>query len=159
MPRNEIIAKIASAARLTALAALLAGCTFVPVKPEPKGTPDAALDPCASRLHDIAGTLLLYYAAHGDLPPDLSAVKKAGGEACPPLECPVSGKPYLYSPMGLDIPGLPGLVVLYDATGCHEGGKWGLVASQMGPGKPLQTQVLLIPANVLPTPPATATPN
>jgi hypothetical protein len=134
------------------LAALLAGCQFQRVKPEPKGTLDPALDPCASRLHDIAGTLLFYYAAHESLPPDLSGVKQAGGEACPPLQCPVSGKPYLYSPMGLEIPGLPGLVVLYDAAACHEGNKWGLVVNQMGSGKSLQVQVLLLPASAIPAP-------
>ena len=150
MPRN----RIALAACLTALAVLPAGCTFVPVKPQPRTTLDPALDPCASRLHDIAGSLLLYYAAHESLPADLSAVKQAGGEACPPLDCPISGKPYLYRPMGLEIPGLPGRVVLYDAAACHEGNKWGLVASQMGPGKPLQVQVLPLPAGAIPAPPA-----
>jgi hypothetical protein len=150
MARN----RIAQAACLTALAVLLTGCQFETVTPQPKTTPDAALDPCASRLHDIAGTLLLYYATNESLPPDLSAVKQAGGEACPPLECPLSGKPYLYSPTGLEIPGLPGRVVLYDATACHEGKKWGLVANQIGPGKPLQAQVLLLPANAIPASPA-----
>jgi len=146
--------RIRTAACLTALALLSAGCTFVPVKPVPKAAPDPALDPCASRLHDLAGSLLLYYAAHNDLPPDLAGVKQASGEACPPLECPVSGKPYVYNPMGIEIPGLPGLVVLHDATACHDGNKWGLVASQMGPGKPLQVQVLLLPAGAIPAPPA-----
>ncbi len=146
--------RIAITARLTVLAVLLAGCTFVPVKPEPKTTLDATLDPCAARLHDIAGSLLLYYAAHKSLPPDLSAVKQAGGKACPPLECPISGKPYIYNPMGVEIPGLPGRVVLHDATACHEGNKWGLVASQMGPGKPLEVQVLPLPAGVIPVSPA-----
>jgi hypothetical protein len=158
MPRNRIIIKISSAACLTALAVLPAGCTFVPVKPQPRTTMDPALDPCASRLHDIAGSLLLYYAAHESLPADLSAVKQAGGEACPPLDCPVSGKPYLYSPMGLEIPGLPGRVVLYDAAACHEGNKWGLVVNQMGPGKPLQAQVLLLPAGAIPASPAPSGP-
>jgi len=158
MPRNRIIIKISSAACLTALAVLPAGCTFVPVKPQPRTTMDPALDPCASRLHDIAGSLLLYYAAHESLPADLSAVKQAGGEACPPLDCPVSGKPYLYSPMGLEIPGLPGRVVLYDAAACHEGNKWGLVVNQMGPGKPLQVQVLLLPAGAIPASPAPSGP-
>jgi hypothetical protein len=154
MPPNRIIIKITSAACLTALAALLAGCRFEPVKPQPKTTLDATLDPCASRLHDVAGSLLLYYAAHESLPPDLSTIKQAGGEACPPLQCPISGKPYMYSPMGLEIPGLPGRVVLYDATACHEGNKWGLVVNQMGPGKPLQVQVLLLPASAIPASPA-----
>jgi hypothetical protein len=158
MPRNNIITNITSAACLTALAVLLAGCTFVPVKPQPKTALDPALDPCASRLHDIAGSLLLYYAAHESLPPDLSGVKQAGGAACPPLECPISGKPYLYSPMGLEISGLPGRVVLYDAAACHEGNKWGLVVNQMGPGKPLQAQVLLLPAGAIPASPAPSGP-
>jgi hypothetical protein len=149
--------RIALAARLTAMAALAAlpaGCIFVPVTPAPKTAPDSALDPCASRLHDIAGTLLLYYMAHERLPSDLSAIKQAGGEACPPLQCPVSGKPYLYDPMGVEVPGLPGWLVLYDATACHDGKIWALVASQMGPGKPFQVQVLMFPAGAVPAAPA-----
>jgi len=160
MAGNKIVMRTTSQSRLTVLAVLAmlaglpAGCTFVPVKPEPKTTPDPALDPCASRLHDVAGSLLLYYAAHNDLPPDMPAVKQAGGDACPALQCPLSGEPYVYYPMGIEIPGLPGLVVLHDATACHDGNKWGLVASQMGPGKPLQVQVLLLPAGAIPAPPA-----
>jgi hypothetical protein len=158
-----------SQSRLTVLAAVLAampamlavmaaGCTFVPVKPEPKATLGPALDPCASRLHDVAGSLLLYYATHNAIPPDLAGVKQASGEACPPLQCPLSGEPYVYNPMGIEIHGLPGLVVLHDATACHDGNKWGLVASQMGPGKPLQVQVLLLPAGAFPAPPAPGEP-
>src|SRR5438046_414763 len=36
-------------------------------------------DPCAMRLHEVCGVLLLYYNTHHDLPPTLPALAKAPG--------------------------------------------------------------------------------
>jgi len=139
---------------LLVLAASLAGCRFEPVEPELKpATLNPSLDPCAARLHDIAGSLLLYYAATGDLPPDLAAIKQAGGEDCPPLVCPVSKMPYVYNPAGLIITGQPGRLVLYDAAPSHNQMRWGLVVNQTGRGKPLEVRVILLPDNALPPAP------
>lgn len=146
--------RTALTACLLVLAAPLAGCRFERVKPEPNvSTLNPTLDPCAARLHDVAGSLLLHYAAAGDLPPDLAGVKKAGGEACPPLECPVSKMPYLYNPAGLIITGQPGRLVLYDAEPSHNGMRWGLIVNQAGRGKALEVRVILLPNNALPASP------
>lgn len=131
---------------LLLLAAPLAGCKFQRVQPEPKSTAlIPMLDPCAERLHDIAGTLLLCCAATGDLPPDTAAIKRTGGEACPPLECPISKEPYVYNPAGLTIPGQAGLLVLYDAKPSHNGKRWGLIVGQADRNKPLEVRVILLP--------------
>ncbi len=139
---------------LLVLAAPLAGCKFERVEPEPTSAGQIPmLDPCAERLHDIAGTLLLYCAATGDLPPDTAAIKHTGGEACPPLECPISKEPYVYNPAGLTIPGQPGLLVLYDATPSHNGKRWGLIVGQAVRNKPLEVRVILLPEKAVVTSP------
>jgi len=144
--------RIALTACLLVLAASLTGCKYERVQPEPTNTAlIPMLDPCAERLHDIAGTLLLYCAATGELPPDTAAIKRTGGEACPPLECPVSKEPYVYDPAGLSIPGQSGLLVLYDATPSHNGKRWGLIVGQAVRNKPLEVRVILLPDNAVAT--------
>src|SRR5688500_14109954 len=46
-------------------------------------------DPCATRLHDISGALLLYYARNNDLPPALADLQGTPGVDGPAsFECP-----------------------------------------------------------------------
>src|SRR5439155_17816913 len=46
----------------------------------PTATPlDPNHDPCAMRLHEASGALLLYYAQHRDLPPSLEVLEKVPG--------------------------------------------------------------------------------
>jgi len=125
-------------------AAISAGCTYERVEPDPAPL-DPALAPCPSRLHDIAGAILLHYVARQTMPPDLAAIQLAGGDSCPPLQCPVSGKPYVYNPDGLEVPGQVGRVVLYDATPVHDGRRWALVVAQTSPTVALEVRVVLLP--------------
>lgn len=125
--------------------ALVGGCTFVPVKPEPVAL-DPALQPCPSRLHDIAGSILLYCATHGKLPPDFATLKQAGAASAPPLECPDSGAAYIYNPDGLEIPGQAGRIVLYDAKAVHDGRRWGLAVIEPDGSAPLDIRVVRLPA-------------
>jgi len=120
--------------------ALVAGCGA----PAPHvSRPGAARDACADRLHDVSGQLLLCYAATGRLPPSLEDLRTARGTAQnPPLVCPVSGKPYLYRPEGLLLPGQPGRLVLYDAAGAHAGMRWGIVIAAGEPGASLTASVI-----------------
>src|SRR6478735_5745074 len=101
---------------LVGLAGLaLAGCSGqakAPAKPagsvddlstQPPSRTVAALnsntDPCATRLHEATGALLLYYATHQDIPPTLEDLKKSPGmEGAGDMTCPVSHKPYVYNP-------------------------------------------------------------
>jgi len=137
---------------LLALAAAgAAGCTWVPEK-KPAPPLDLSLDPCPSRLHDIAGSLLLYYVAHENLPPDTVAIQQAG-QVCPPLECPLTHRPYVYNPYGVEISGVIGLVVMYDDAPVHDGRRWGLIVSQISPAAPLKVDVIRLPAGFNPPPP------
>ena len=124
----------------------LGGCQTVPREPE--GRRSLAIGPCADRLHQIAGHLLLYYSQKGKLPPTLAELQTEteGPGDLPPLVCPVSGKPYSYNPDGEDLPNRRGRVLVYDSEPTHVGRRWGLVTPTETPGKgPFATRILLLP--------------
>lgn len=107
----------------------------------------APVDPCRDRLHQISGHLLLYYAAHGQLPPTLDRLPRLGDQGeLPPLVCPVSGKSYVYDRDGIAAPDGRGRVVLYDAEPVHSGMRWGITVAPVGEGGGMSAQVLMLPA-------------
>lgn len=119
-----------------------------PPVPPPPTAPITATDPCASRLHDIAGGLLLYYARNNRLPERLSDLSEIPGmRQVDDLVCPVSGKPYLYSPGGIIIPGPgPGArLVVYDPTPAHDGMRWAIRVEEPTDGSPLVARVIALP--------------
>ncbi len=100
-------------------------------------------DPCAMRLHDICGALLLYYFQNAELPErldDLTALPGIDG----PLEftCPGSKLPYIYEPGGIAIPERKSFVILYDPAPSHSGMRWAILIEQPVPGEPLVTKVI-----------------
>jgi hypothetical protein len=96
------------------------------------------LDPCADRLHDICGELLLHYLAHGELPQQLSELR--GGKL--PVTCPVTIEPYDYHRDGLPIPGSDRVVLVSDPRPHSPSARWAIVADPPRPGKPLVARVL-----------------
>jgi len=127
-------------------AAAMAGCQFPPVPP-PAAQPRAAtvgIAPCADRLHDLAGELLLYYVKRGDLPGTLSDLK---GDAGPPVKlvCPVTGKPYLYRRQGVPVAGRAGRLIVWDAESSPNGLRWGILLEPPQPGQPLVLRVAHLP--------------
>jgi len=121
-----------------ALLALAAGC-YVPVEKAPKNR--EVVDPCAERLHDLAGRLLMYRFAEGHLPASLADLPKSGAEE---LVCPVSGKGYVYRRNGPAAPGGEGQMVVWDATACHNGGRWLVTLAQPG-GEAVTAKVVWAP--------------
>ncbi|KPK83643.1 MAG: hypothetical protein AMJ81_07700 [Phycisphaerae bacterium SM23_33] len=113
------------------IAVLAGGC-----RPPPPDTqrPKVGTDPCAERLHDVCGHLLLYYQIHKRLPPTLKQLKSSDVLPLPPLVCPVSGKPYVYEPQGLLLRGQPGRLVLYDPEPSHSGIRWGILVGTSARG-------------------------
>lgn len=87
-------------------------------------------DPCATRLEDLVTPLYEYYVRFHRLPEkleDLSTV--ADITTILNFTCPVSGKPYIYNPIGLQAQAGDALhLILYDATPAHSGRRWGVVA-------------------------------
>lgn len=125
-----------------ALMALACGCEVT--EPEMVRPPSVRKDPCAERLHDVCGHLLLYYASHRKLPPTLAELKSTRTMGLPPLACPASGKPYVYDPAGLSIPGRPGRLVLYDPEPSHSGMRWGILVGTPADGANITARVVLV---------------
>jgi hypothetical protein len=124
------------------LAAVAAGCqTAAPAARRP----GVDIDPCAERLHDTCGRFLLYFSIHGRLPDTLDELTRVDSQTLPPLVCPISGKPYVYSKDGPRVPGRAGLLVLYDADPVHSGMRWGILADVGAEGRPPTLRVILVP--------------
>lgn len=156
-------AAIAAAALLVGVAA--AGCaketrTVYGAKPQPrakaptpqlKGAPPPSnasnLDPCAMRLHDVLGALLLYYFNYQRLPATLDALNSfPGAEQQVPLMCPESKEPYVYSLDGILLPEHNARIIVYDATPAHYGGyRWAIRMEDPVEGKPLVARVVALP--------------
>jgi len=103
-------------------------------------------DPCANRLHDLCGPLLLYFNAQRRLPDKLEDLSQVPGfENIRDFTCPVSGKPYVYDPKGLA--GLePGSrVIIYDPLPSHSGMRWGVAVTIPGNDDPLIAKVIGLP--------------
>ncbi len=139
---------LATLACCIGLAALAAGCrTAAPAVRRPSVEADA----CAERLHDLSGRLLLHYSLHRRLPETLEALAALDPEQPVPLVCPVSGEPYVYRPKGLQVPGHPGRLVLYDAVACHSAMRWGVFVDDAGDARRLTARVILIPDELVPS--------
>jgi hypothetical protein len=105
-------------------------------------------DPCAERLHALAGPLLFYYALHHKTPERVEELADvAGPDPEVQFTCPASGKAYIYNPKGLPRGGgKPGLLVLYDPEPSHSGMRWALaVEQQKNAQQPLITHVIAEP--------------
>ena len=100
-------------------------------------------DPCATRLHDICGPLLLYYATHSRLPERVETLQQIPGfEAVGPYLCPVSNQPYIYNAQGLVGPNVSLRAVLYDAAPTHAGYRWAIVVQEPAGNAPLIAKVV-----------------
>ena len=141
---NRNLERLAAKTILT-LAVLAGGCQFQPATAPPDDA-QAETDPCAERLHDLCGQLLLYYSIHDELPRSLAELPKTGAA---PAVCPVSGKPYGYDRQGIQVVGWPGRLIVYDAEPCHDGLRWGILADAPRPGKPLVVRVARPPENAI----------
>jgi hypothetical protein len=136
---------------LTSVLVLVMAAGCAPQPPAPASRPAGLLedDPCAERLHDLAGQLLMFYVQHHKLPRELSQL---GPDAPKPL-CPVCGDPYVYNPQGLAVPGSSARAILWDALPCHSGVRWGIVMETPSPGHPLKIDVIRLPAEPVPQSP------
>lgn len=141
-------------------AALVAGCGPREEQPAPQaarpapavtGASPGSLDPCAERLHELAGPLLLLWARDGRLPNSSARLAAMAPEV--PLVCPVSGQPYRYDPHGPWLPGQAGRLVLYDSTPAHQGHRWGLILIPAEGRQPPATAVILLAEGTTPPSP------
>lgn len=127
------------------------GAGRVTTTPSSDVAPITNTDPCATRLHDLCGPLLLYYSVQGRLPERLTElVDVPGPERVRELVCPVSGRPYIYDPSG--IPGLePGArVIIYDPLPSHSGIRWGISIKLPDGDGALIAKVIGLPESKIP---------
>jgi hypothetical protein len=124
---------------------LAGGCGPQPAPPSPGAQAgDVTLDACALRLHDLCGELLLYYAAHKELPQALDEIGSSGA----PVVCPTTNKPYVYDRVGLVVPGWPGRLIVYEPQPSRPGVRWAILSEPPQPGKPLVVRVVPAPEGV-----------
>ena len=84
------------------MAMLVAGCGEP--SPAPKPTEQQSVfapNDSASRLQDLAGSMLLFQGAYGRLPNDLEELRLATGLRPEQIVDPVTGRPFAYSPAGV----------------------------------------------------------
>jgi hypothetical protein len=149
--------RFACAFALTLLSVAI-GCATTPSQPsrkappassKPSPAPNLDTDPCATRLHEISGLLLLYYGKQHHLPQTLADLADTPGfSAVGALACPTSHQPYTYNPDGIQIPSVPGTVVVYDPVPIHAGYRWAIIV--VPSDGPLITKVIALPKNWTP---------
>lgn len=101
---------------------------------------------CASRMHDLAGLLLLHYTRQGQLPTSLAQLGKAlPGMPVPVLSCPASDRPFVYNPVGIYLPDRHGYLVTYEASAAHGNFRWCILAEQPDEGAPPVFKVIALP--------------
>jgi len=140
-----------AAAILACVFASAAGCGGAPKRAANDTTTSATAsaantDPCAMRLHDICGPLLLYYATNHALPARLEQLSEVPGfEHVKDFSCPVSGEPYVYNPPGIPAPDPKTRLIIYDAVPAHGKTRWAVsVPVEAGEG-PLVVKVVAVP--------------
>ena len=159
-PISDLRSKVgrAALALLVGLAVAVAGCES---KPTAKGAPGPRLDgstpaaqapisntdPCAMRLHDLCGPLLMYYRLHHALPQRLEELKEVPSFGTDvELTCPVSKQPYVYNAFGLANADRTERVVIYDATPAHSGFRWAIsIIEPQDANAALVTKVIALP--------------
>ena len=107
----------------------------------------SAVDPCAERLHDLTGGLLLYYYQYGRLPESLAEVS-APGLGLPVAECPTSGVPYAYDAEGIRLPERTERLILYEGVQAHGPYRWAVSVGEPDGSGQLQTKVIPVPERV-----------
>jgi hypothetical protein len=104
------------------------------------------MEPCAARLQDVEGAMLMYWAVNRHLPEKLDELKEfadVGTELN--FTCPASGLPYVYAPGGLQSAGRPKRIIMHDATPAHDGKRWCILMAPIKPGQAPYMEVLQMP--------------
>ena len=93
-------------------------------------------DPSASRMQDLCGALLYYYASNRHLPLQLEELRPyADTGVTLGMTSPVSGEAYVYVPKGMRGSGIRDTLILYDPHENAKGERWGIVMVPPEAGK------------------------
>jgi hypothetical protein len=136
---------------LTAFLAFFTGCRMEKESVDPPAhRPSVKSDPCADRLHDLSGHLLMYHGLNRRLPAKLEDLEGGMGKL-PPLVCPVSKKPYVYTPEGMEIAGRDEIMIVHDPEPSHSGMRWAILVAPPESGKALTTRVIMLTERAITT--------
>ena len=139
---------------------LMCGCQTVSVTKKPITETGVALpadrpatddesvasDPCAIRLHDIEGTMLLFYAVNKRLPDSLEDLKPLADFGSQlQLVCPATGQAYQYDPRGLMSAGRSKRIIVWDSTAAHHGNRFCILMPYTPPGAAMSLEVVAVP--------------
>jgi hypothetical protein len=102
---------------------------MTPTTPAPPVERTIKADPNPTRLHEIAGALLEYYALQTRLPARLEDLQPLADVGAPlNFVSPVSNRPFAYVPTGLRSPADPDRVlIVHDAVPDAAGGRWAIL--------------------------------
>jgi hypothetical protein len=163
LPRDFNFARGASSGRsarwvaTVCLLVMVGGCAGAPPGTKPTATgagarmagpsePVSNTDACATHMHDVLGGFLLYYAENGRLPDSLDQLRILPGMgALPPMVCPVSNRPYLYTPNGILMPEQGARIILADPAPSHSRMRWAVRVEEPAPNEPLLMRVVALP--------------
>ena len=175
MPTRELMLLVPRPGRIHGPAVLAAvvliavqGCATTPsdrtTSTPPNAPPDAGraattesapidTQASAARLHEIAGSLLLYHVKYQRLPARLTELTDDPSLDCPPLVSPESGRPYVYHMPPRRLLGRPGALLIHDPTAYGPGSRqfgepvhWALLIDQELASGPIGTQVIFVAA-------------
>ncbi|MGB7158454.1 MAG: hypothetical protein WBD40_10345, partial [Tepidisphaeraceae bacterium] len=142
--------KTPSASKTPAPGATATAATTQPID----ASPSARLtvnEPCANRLHDICGPLLLYLTTNYRLPETLDELRQVpGSDGIGEFACPVSKQPYVYNPAGIVGPNVSQRAVIYDAAPTHGGYRKAIVIKEATPNAPFVAEVVAWPESRFP---------
>ena len=109
-------------------------------------SPLSNTDPCAMRMHDLCGALLMYYFTHSRLPERLEELATIPGAEEPlSFVCPSTNTPYIYTLDGITIPERRTSIIVFDPSPAHAGLRWAISIEEPQVGQPLVTKVLALP--------------
>jgi hypothetical protein len=93
-------------------------------------------DPSATRMQDLCGAILYYYASNRHLPLKLEELRPyADLGVTLGFTSPVTNEPYVYVPKGLRGEGIRDTLILYDPHEDAKGDRWGIVMVPPEAGK------------------------
>ena len=122
-----------------------------PPTPSPQaGDPEQIeVNPSASRLHDICGEILLYFAVNREMPKTLSDLQSVmDTEVQLDTTSPTSHQPYVYAPQGLIGVGHAKRIIIYDPVPLPSGKRWCVFSADAAPGQAQSLEVVLTPESV-----------
>ena len=113
-----------------------------------EGTPVVSnTDPSASKLHDISGALLAYFALHKRLPDSFEQMQEVADMTDGPIDaaCPGSDVPYVYTPDGIKLQDREQRVVVYEPAPLHHNFRLAIVLDEPKDNAPLRTYINAMP--------------